>query len=467
MTLTLLHVEDEADERRELSLILGDRFRIVEADSAATGWASFERERPDVVLLDHELPDGSGLDLLRRIRASDEFVPCVFLSVREDPQHVISVLDQGATDYLGKASNRTEIIPALIKALRSSARLRAHRCVSQRAGLGAQEPLGQRMVGSSAAMVRLREEIDRLGPTRASVVIRGESGTGKELVARALHEAGGGSPETFIAVLICGVADSLLRDALFGHERHAFTGADRARVGCIEAAHGGTLFLNEVGDVSEDGQGALLRVLQERTFHRQGGEQLRARPVDFRLISDTSRDLDRMVREGSFRVDFFHRIRQVELHVPPLRERLEDIPELAELVLRGIRRELERPLDLENGAVALLREWEYRDNNVRELQNIVAELAYRSRTGRISRDEVRRILSARERVHAASGIPDESDLLDLPYNEAVRQASERFQRRYVNSALERAGGTLGEAARLAGISRQSLGRIRTRLDGSG
>ncbi|MAF26501.1 MAG: sigma-54 dependent transcriptional regulator [Gemmatimonadota bacterium] len=458
----ILLIEPEESTRRHLRRLLGAGRTLHEASSGEEGLEVFGETAPDLVVMEVRLPDRSGLEVLKAIRKMDRCVPCVVLSREADPRAVVRALGCGANDYLSKADGWAEEIPESVKGL-----LKAARESRRSEPLPSPAPVPEcveAMVGESAAMMVLREKIARIAAAPVNVVVRGESGSGKELVARQVHALSARRDGNFVDLLIPGLPETLLMDELFGHEKGSFTNGDSERIGHVEAADGGTLMLDEIAELPNDAQVALLRVLQEKTFRRIGGDARKVRRSDFRVISVTQEDLRDLCERGAFRRDLHFRLRQVEIVVPPLRERLDDVPILAEHFLlrhRGWLGDWARGFT--PGAIRKLSEWEYRENNVRELENLVIELICRGEGHKVEASVVS--LALDERQGAALGCADftlPDGWMGLSYHEASGHVQDAFQRRYLEHALHRSHGVVKEAARLADIPRQSFSRMLSR-----
>ncbi len=463
MNRKLLVIDDDAEYRAELRALLGKRWTIREAPDLATGKRLLLDEHPDVVLLDYHLPGGPGIRLLEDEEVRGEAIPIVMLSVNENPQDVTAAIRAGAAAYLGKVSNADRIESQLLQALQFGGERRLQRFEQQRRGVSGGERDPRFLVGDAPAMRKLREEIARYGPLDADVVVTGESGSGKELVARALHAASGAPPETLIDLYIPSISESMARLELFGHKGGAFSDVKGDRIGCVEAADGGTLMLDEVAEVPLSVQPLLLRVLQERTFRREGEDAGKLRTSRFRTIAVTQEDLDERVKQGLFRRDLLHRLRTLAIRVPPLRERLEDVPAIARHFLERNAARIDATVALSDGAAAALMRWEYRDNNVRELENVLVNLAVRADSATIEAPEVERYF-AELRALGRGTVPDDTsaDLLGLPYGVATKEANARFCRRYLRHMLARAGGVIAAAARAAAMHRAAFSRAMTR-----
>jgi two-component system response regulator AtoC len=344
---------------------LGDLgYAVTTAADGQQGLDALDACSPDVVLLDLGLPVLDGLEFLERVRGREGMPPVLVVTARDDMRSTITAMQRGAWDYLVKPIDIERLKIAVLRAVES-------RDLSRRLG-GLVETLAadfqiDNIVGRSAGMREVFKTIGRVSTSRATVLVTGESGTGKELVARAIHFSGESRDQPFVAVNCTAFARELLESELFGHVRGAFTGATSDKLGRFQIAGGGTLFLDEIGELPLDVQVKLLRVVQERTFERVGD----ARPVALRarIITATHRDLAQMVRDGSFREDLYYRLRVVELPLPPLRERKEDIPALIDHLLAKVTRELHKKIRyVSREALDLLVAYPW-PGNVRELEN--------------------------------------------------------------------------------------------------
>jgi len=439
----LLVVDDEANMRRILGTILAaGAHEVVEADGLGAARRAFSAAPFDAVLTDHRLGDGVGLSLLASCQEVDPTVPVVVMTAYATVELAVEAMKQGAFDFITKPFVPETVLAVVRRAcertnlLRENARLR-----------GQVERLAQptTLLGESAAMRSLRQLIARVAPTNATVLVQGETGTGKELVARAIHEASSRASQPFVAVNCAGFTESLLESELFGHERGAFSGADRLRQGVFEAAHHGTLFLDEAGEMSLPLQAKLLRVLVNGEVVRVGSTSPRL--VDVRVVAATNRDLLAMVRAGSFREDLYYRIAVIPVEVPPLRRRPEDIPLLVQHFLGTAAQELKAaPRALAPTALAKLVAYDF-PGNVRELRNLVERALILARGPFIEEAD----LPLRGEIVDESTRPDPlQHAVDLP------ATVEAFERDLVRRALVAAAGVQAEAARRLGISRSLL-----------
>jgi DNA-binding NtrC family response regulator len=346
---------------------------VTAAETADAGLKQAVSDHPDVVLLDIMLPRMSGLEVFRRIHANDRRLPVIFITADADSETVIEAMQLGAYDYVAKPLSTENLAAVVSSALRTRrlASVPVAVAVAVRDEQRASDA-GDLFIGRSPKMLEVFKEIGRVSKQSVTVLIRGESGTGKELVARALYQFSDRVNRPFMAVNCAALPDTLLESELFGHERGAFTSADRRRVGKFEQCHGGTLFLDEVGDMSALVQAKVLRALQEQRFERVGGNE--TIETDVRLIAATNRPLEDMVADGRFRGDLFYRLNVVTIDLPPLRERTGDIPQLLEYFLTRVRAELGKT-EIEGitpEAVELLEKYDW-PGNIRELQSVVRQ----------------------------------------------------------------------------------------------
>lgn len=362
MKPNLLVVEDDAVLNQVLVRTLSKAgYEVGSAHSWAEARSQLDAQAPDVVLLDMNLPDAEGLGPLGEI-ASDR--PTIILTAYGSIDHAVRAMRMGAADYLVKPVNLDELELVIRRALDGS-RLRAGRAVDHATSAARRTP---DLLGSSAAMKRLWELIGAVADTPVTVLVTGESGVGKELVAHALHLTSGRRQERFVAVDCCSLQEALFESELFGHERGAFTGADRRKPGLIEAAAGGTLFLDEIGEIGPALQAKLLRVIETGRFRRVGATaDLRA---DVRIVAATNRDLYRMAQQGKFRADLYYRLSAFVIEVPPLRERRDDIGLLVEHFAKRCVTRTGMVAAFSDETLQLLRRYDW-PGNVRELRNVV------------------------------------------------------------------------------------------------
>jgi two-component system nitrogen regulation response regulator NtrX len=437
--VTLLIVDDEALIRSSLGGALGREGYQVDLAASVSEARTKLREAYDYVLLDVWFPDGSGLDLLAEIMQSTPDTIVIMMSGHATVDAAVKATRLGAFDFLEKPISLERLLILLRNASEKAALTAENRRLAA--------PWAHAIVGRSAAVEKLLREIQLAGPTAARVLIQGENGTGKELVARALHAASPRRDRPFVAVNCSAIPEELIESELFGHERGAFTGATQSRRGRFEEAHQGTLFLDEIGDMSARAQTKLLRVLQESTITRVGGN--REIKVDVRVIAATNQNLEERVRENRFREDLYFRLAVVPIQVPPLRERTEDIPLLVEHFVAAITKETGgKPRVVTAGALDLLRHYPF-PGNVRELRNIVERLCIMTRGSNIGLEQVQAILPR----------PSGAAAPDARLSESVRD----FERKEIEAALLGAGGSMTRAAARLGLERSHLYKKMKRL----
>jgi DNA-binding NtrC family response regulator len=364
-------------------------FEVATAERAEQAIEQIAARRPDVVITDLKMPGMTGIELLERVRAIDADLPVVLMTAFGTIETAVEAMRVGAFDYITKPFEGDELIITVKRAVTHGGMVRENALLKLSAepgGVGSASAPGRtrhELIGVSPAMGRVRQQVQAVAGSQGTVLISGESGSGKEVVARAIHEASTRAGRPFLAVNCAALSESLLESELFGHERGAFTGADKTRKGRFELADGGTLLLDEVSEVSPQVQAKLLRVLQERAFERVGSSVTIG--VDVRVLATSNRDLPQAVADGQFRQDLFFRLNVLPIHVPPMRERLEDVPVLADHFIRVLcERERCGQIEIEPGAMQMLASYRW-PGNVRELQNVceraVVLMAARARAG--------------------------------------------------------------------------------------
>ena len=445
---TLLIVDDEKPTRDGLRAALEDRYDVYVAEDARAAMDLLERDNFDVLLTDFRLPTEDGMKLIGRAKSLPRPPICILMTAYGSEELAVDAMKRGADDYLPKGRLQIdELEMRIARALRRQG-LEAEN-VSLRRQLDTKFGL-ENIVGDSPAMKEIFEVIQQVAPTRATVLLTGESGTGKELIAKAIHQLSPRAKQPLVIVHGAALAPTLLESELFGHEKGAFTGAHERRIGRFEQAQGGTLFLDEIGEIDAAIQVKLLRFLGERTFERVGSNKTLT--ADVRLVAATNKDLEELVKAGSFRGDLFFRLRVVEIHLPPLRERPEDIPLLAQRFLREFAEENNKPV---NGFTpdALERLVNYSwPGNVRELRTAIEHAVVLCRGEKISARDLPRQVSGGRRGGLA-GPADETQLFtrnDLTVKEAEKQL--------IIHALKETNGNRTLAAKKVGMSRRTFHR---------
>jgi DNA-binding NtrC family response regulator len=434
--IRVILVEDDETLSRVLARELRELGFEVRAYHTAAGVAECIREfQPHVAIVDLKLPGKGGLELLQELRALDDDLQVVILTGHGGIPEAVEAMRLGAYDFLAKPTQLDVLEQTLRRAAEKTDLLAENRRLRRAASSSGDRP---RFLGASEEVTRLLRLVSRIGPTDSSVLIQGENGTGKELIARELHSlsARAGAP---LVVVNCGaIPDELVESELFGHEKGAFTGADRRRVGLFEAADGGTLFLDEVGELPLSVQPALLRVLQFGEVRPVGS--IRTRTVNVRVISATNQDLAAAARDGGFREDLFYRLCTFQIDVAPLRARPDDVPVLARAFLATASARTERPLRWSDAALARLRAHPWH-GNVRELENAVTRLSVLASGPEITEEDVV-LLAFGPVVTGRGSLPT----LNIP----------QLERLAISAALERHGGSKPAAAEELGISLRTL-----------
>ena len=391
----ILVVDDEAAIRDSLKMTLEyEGYEFLSAATGQEGLALIERESPDLVLLDVKMPGMDGLEVLDRIRALNDALPVVVVSGHGTISTAVEATKKGAFDFIEKPFASDRVLVSLRNAL-DQRRLR-----DENRSLKKAVEVRHQMVGDSPALKQVTAAIARAAPTNATVLIQGESGVGKELVARAIHRNSLRARERFVQVNCAAIPEELIESELFGHEKGSFTGATEKQIGKFEQADRGTIFLDEVGDMSAKTQAKVLRVLQEGEVERLGSSK--TMKVDVRVIAATNKRLEEEIDAGRFREDLYFRLSVIPIHVPPLRERTQDIPLLVKHFTELFNRESSfKPRRFSNEALAEMQQQRWR-GNIRELRNTVERLLIMSRGDAVEAQDIRDILRVSERAAAAS-----------------------------------------------------------------
>ncbi|MCA1816061.1 MAG: sigma-54 dependent transcriptional regulator [Acidobacteria bacterium] len=448
----ILLVEDKESLRRVLRLTLEHAgYSVSECADAASAAAEIARAPYRLVLTDLRMPNGSGLDVLRAARAADADVPVVVMTAYGSIDEAVQAMKDGAHDFLQKPVDSNHLLLLIQRAL-EQARLRTENILlreewSRRYGF-------PRIVGESDAIKRAVAETQRVAATDATVLLLGESGTGKELFARAVHHLSPRRDEPFVAINCAAIPETLIESELFGHERGAFTGATERRAGKFELASGGTVFLDEIGELPLAVQGKLLRVIEEKTVDRIGGRA--PVPVDVRIVAATNRDLKTAAEAGEFRRDLYFRLAVFPVEIPSLRERGDDVVLLARHFAAQLGKELRgREASLTDDAISALRAHPWQ-GNVRELENAIERACILADSTTLDARDLG--LGAHGRARAEDSPPEISSDLDLSGTlaEAADRAVRSVERRKIADALRGAGGNKTRAAESLGVSYKTL-----------
>jgi DNA-binding NtrC family response regulator len=436
----VLIVDDDPASRRLLEV----RLRPLECDvttagNGELGLAAIRKDLPDLVLLDLQMPKMGGIEVLRALRKEGINVPTIVITAHGSIETAVEAMKEGAYDFITKPVDGNHFDIVVRKLLERESLKRELELVSEDA-----DRRYRLVIGQSAKMKEAVETARKAATSKATVLLLGESGTGKEIFARAIHSWSERKNQPFVAINCVGLSKELLESELFGHEKGSFTGADQLKKGKMELANGGTVFLDEVGDVSQELQTKLLRFLQEREFDRIGGSKpIR---VDVRIVAATNRDLDLAVKEGRFREDLYHRLNVVPIILPPLRERREDIPSLAHHFLQRFAQEVKKNFSqVSEDALGKLSAYDW-PGNVRELANVVERAVVLGQGPEIAPHD----LPARIAAVEPNSQPD-----NLPY----RDAMEVYRKQLVMRALTQAQGNRAAAARSLGLHEKYFLRL--------
>lgn len=462
----LLIIDDEPNVRFSIeSLFQREDVTVFSAETADAGIRMADEESPDVILLDIKLGDRSGLDVFQELRRIDPRVIVVFITGHGTTDTAIEAMKLGAYDYLTKPLDAHQLRQVVDQAFAIRRLMQVPTMLEQG---DCPEDKPDRLIGSGVAMQAVCKQIGRIAPQNINVLILGESGTGKELVARALYHHSRRNEAPFLAINCAAIPESLLESELFGHERGAFTGAERRRIGKFEQCHGGTALLDEVGDMSPHTQAKVLRLLQEERFERLGGSE--SISVDVRVIAATNQDLEALIEQGRFRKDLYYRLRGMTIHLPPLRERAEDIPELAHYFLFRDNRKLGSMVQsISPESLELLQSYHWA-GNVRELQSVMREAIIVSAGSTILPEFLPTEVHKQEISEPETGFetgllphPDWQTLLESvetwiteEETDVYRRVREQFDRLVILRAMQQTAGNQHRAAELLGLSRVTL-----------
>lgn len=460
----LLVIDDEPGIRSTITRVLEcESLKVFSAANAQSGLSLMAEEVPQIVLLDLRLGNESGLEVFESIRERFPRTIVIFITGHGTADTAIESMKLGAFDYLVKPLDLDQLTNAVDQARRICRQMHAPTAVE----LTYPDDAGtDRLIGRSSAIQTVCKQIGRIAPQDVNVLILGESGTGKELVARAIYQHSRRAQAPFLAINCAAIPETLLESELFGHERGAFTGADARRVGKFEQCHGGTILLDEVGDMPLSIQARILRLLQDGQFQRVGGNQ--TLKVDVRVIAATNQNLDQMIEQGRFRQDLYYRLRGVTITLPPLRDRSEDIPEIAHALMFRYNQQLGTQVQsISPEALELLVNHRW-PGNIRELQSVIRESLIIS-MGTVllpeflpldnrpdTADDVRTEIAVLPQDAWQSLGMQVNDLLDQKISDLYRKALLEFDRLLINSAMTRAGGLQTHAAELLGLSRPTL-----------
>jgi len=452
MKSRILVIDDEPAIRDTMRMILEyDGYEVLVAGSGQEGLGVAEREYPDLVFLDIKMPGLDGLEVLSRLRGSNETLPVVIISAHGTAATALEAGRLGAFRFIEKPLSKDYVLDAVREGLELGTLRRENRTL--RSALETKHQL----IGESASLKQIMEQVRRAAPTNATVLILGESGVGKELIARAIHRASLRAKERFVQVNCAAIPEELIESELFGHERGAFTGATEKQTGKFEMADRGTIFLDEVADMSAKTQAKVLRVLQEGEVERLGSS--RTLKVDVRVIAATNKDLEEEIAEGRFREDLYFRLSVIPINVPSLRDRLEDISALVNHFVGQFSRDNNRrPVRFAPGAIDALRQARWR-GNIRELRNVVERLLIMSARDVIEADDVRSVVRVDGRPAARAASSSEAPALGGGGGvrpNTLREFKEWSERAFLVDKLREFGWNISKTAEVIDTPRSNL-----------
>ena len=451
----ILVVDDDLSMRELLEFLLGrEGYRVTLADTGKKGIAMLDKGPYELILCDIKLGDMTGLDVLRAAKKRDPDATVIMISAFATTETAVEAMNEGAYDYVPKPFDNEELLATIAKSLKLKTVEREKASIEDE--LKKNMHFG-RIVGNSPGMLHIYKMIKQVAPTRTNVLITGESGTGKELIARAIHEQSDRAEKEFVVINCGGIPETLMESELFGHKKGSFTGATADKKGLFEVADKGTVFLDEIGELSLPIQVKLLRAIQERTFKAVGGNE--DIHVNIRIIAATNKRLEKEVIEGNFREDLFYRLNVIEIKLPPLRERKGDLKTLAQHFLDKYTREMGKQISkISSYAIDMLNRYDF-PGNIRELENLMERSVALSTTNILLPDSLALSIHKRRWIE---GVRDRRfDLDEVSQGVSLDSILEEIERAYLLKALEISNGNKNKAAELLGISFRSL---RYRLD---
>ena len=437
---TILLVEDEAAQREALAAHLNEEnYHVLQGESAEKALSIAESKTIDAVISDYNLPEQNGQILLEKIQAVNPTIPVILITAYASVDGAVQAMKTGAFDYLTKPINIEELLLILKRALEFKTLVSENKRLRQTLE---KQPAFKGIVASSRKMEEVLNLAARVAETKASILLRGESGTGKEVMARAIHHASHRKAAPLVAFNVAALPPTLIESELFGHEKGAFTGADRLRVGRFEQAHGGTIFIDEIGDIPVELQTKFLRVLQESAIERLGGNKVI--DVDIRVIAATNKDLESKIKENSFLEDLYYRLNVVTIDIPPLRQRKEDIPQLCRHFLQKYTHDNPKEVNgFSREAFDAIMKYDF-PGNVRELENMVERAVILCRGDQITLDDL------------PPNILAPSDIILDETTTGLEQQVEALERKLIQAELRRSGGNQSKAARNLEITERKL-----------
>lgn len=436
---SILLIEDEEIQREILAAHLEDVYVVYQAESAEKALSLLSSKTVDVVLTDFNLPGKDGQHVLEQVKAMNPTIPVILITAFASVDGAVTAMQSGAYHYLTKPINVDELMLILKRALQLK--------TLQSENMRLKEMLGEQrsfsgIIASSKSMQHVLNLAGRVAETKASILLNGESGTGKEVMARAIHLASPRQDKPFVAFNVAALSPNLIESELFGHEKGAFTGADKQRIGRFEQANGGTIFIDEIGDIPLEIQTKFLRVLQESQIERLGGSAVIN--VDIRVIAATNKNLEAMIKEGTFREDLYYRLNVVTINLPPLRERKEDVPLMCDYFIKKVAEINGKNIDgISREAFDAIMKYDF-PGNVRELENMMERAVILCRDNQVTLDDLPDTI-----FQPSEAVLDESTA-------GLEEQVEALEKRLIQASLRRCGGNQSKAARQLGITERKL-----------
>jgi len=465
MNQTILIVDDEESVRYSFKRFLSDQpYHISIVSTGAEAIQKFRANKYDLVILDLRLPDMSGLEVFQQLKTIDPRIIALIITAHGTTETAIEAIKMGAYDYILKPFD-IPVMKALIDEAINCSRL-MHTQVTLEPEAD-EEQAGDRMIGNNSLMQDLYKMIGRVTGSDVNILLRGESGTGKELVARAIYQHSSRACQPFIAVNCAAIPESLLESELFGYEKGAFTGANRRKIGKFEQANNGTIFLDEIGDMTLSTQSKILRVLQEGRFEHLGGEE--SIQVNVRIIAATNRNLEKAIEEGCFREDLYYRIKVVTITLPPLRLRLNDIPDLASYFIIKNRTSMGKSqISLSPEALSAMQTYHW-PGNVRELENIIKRAIVLSKSNLVSADLITEEFQKNERPSEKLSLSEApvmnfKDKIEMFSGRLYQEVISETEKMLITQILRQTRGNRVQTAKILGISRVTLNKRIQELD---
>lgn len=445
-------VDDEVNMGKILSRILElEGYHVTAFSDPLAAQEHIKKQPPSLVITDMRMPGMSGVEILRAAKQANANTNVIVMTAYASVEKAVEVMREGAFDYITKPFKSDELVLTVAKAVANTRLLEENETLSEH--LQRHHDLGKDIVGESTSMMAAKKLIAKVAVSDSAVLVRGESGTGKELVAKALHDLSPRKSKRFVAINCAGIPDNLIESELFGHEKGAFTGADKVKMGLVELAHEGTLFLDEIGELPLALQAKLLRVLQEHEIQRVGG--LITIPVDVRIVAATNRDLKTAAAKKEFREDLYYRLNVIEVVMPPLRERQGDVAVLTDFFLDKICRRMGKgQISIAPDALQALINYQF-PGNVRELENVIERAIVLCENDTIEIEDIPHDIRMAERFSAESSASyEDGGGISAEGIQDYRVAKDIFEKDYLQKAVTAAKGNISEASRLTGLSRR-------------